>query len=263
MTNGDLAQTLSAIRSFSANGFYGGSVAQKISAYSAAQSGAVSLAELQAYRATRSQPGAVTVGANIVYGPSARVGAGTFANELLSRLLDKKGNPLPQDNLAVATASATKAALDKFAIASLPEDLGATGFAALDGNGQAVACAVTMNGPFGSGHTAAGTGVTLAKAPSSGKAGLSAAFLTPVIATAGKDGAVTLAGAGAGGPNGSAAIVYALLRLGSGVDLTKPGAVRTTGIAPYDTVNVIACKDTACVALPDPGANGLGLSAGR
>jgi gamma-glutamyltranspeptidase/glutathione hydrolase len=261
--NGDLAQTLSAIRSYGANGFYGGPVAQKISAYAVAQAGSVSLAELRAYRTAGSQPGAINVGGNTVYGPSAHVGARAFANELLSRLLDQSGNPLPQDNLAAATAAATKAALDKFAIASLPEDLGATGFAALDDSGQAVACAVTMNGPFGSGHTAAGTGVTLAKAPSSGKAGLSSAFLTPVIATEGASGAVTLAGAGVGGPNGSAAIVYALLRLGSGADLTQPSMVRTTGIAPYDTVNVIACKDAACVALADPGANGLGLSTGR
>ena len=51
-----------------------------------------------------------------------------------------------------------------FGVASLPRDLGSTGFAAVDANGEAAACAVTMNGPFGSGRTAAGTGVVLAAA---------------------------------------------------------------------------------------------------
>ena len=31
-----------------------------------------------------------------------------------------------------------------------------------------------------------------------------------------------------------------------------------TGVAPYDTINAIACSGRACAALPDPAANGLG-----
>jgi len=166
------------------------------------------------------------------------------------------------ENLTGSVATATKATLDKFNIASLPRDLGATGFAATDDTGQSVACAVTMNGPFGSGHTAEGTGVTLAKAPSSGQAGLSAAFLTPVVAT-GSGGSLSLVGAGAGGPNGTAAIAYALIKLSAGQDITKPGELHSTGIAPYDTVNVIACPDGVCAAIPDPGANGLSAAGGQ
>jgi gamma-glutamyltranspeptidase / glutathione hydrolase len=119
-----------------------------------------------------------------------------------------------------------------------------------------------MNGPFGSGHTAQGTGVTLAPAPSSGQAGLAAAFLTPVVATDGQGGAISLAGAGAGGPNGTAAIAYAMLKLAQGEDLTQQGALRSTGIAPFDTVNTIVCHSGNCATLPDPGASGLGAAAG-
>ena len=116
-----------------------------------------------------------------------------------------------------------------------------------------------MNGPFGSGHNAAGTGVTLARAPSSGRPDSPAAFITPVIATDGGGGTVSLAGAGAGGPNGTAAIGYALARLANGEAMSSPADLRSTGV-PYDTVNAIACQNDACVALPDPAANGLGAS---
>ena len=104
--------------------------------------------------------------------------------------------------------------------------------------------------------------MALAKAPSSGQAGLSAAFLTPVIATE-SDGSLSLAGAGAGGPNGTAAIAYVLIKMAAGQDVTKTGEMHTTGIAPYDTINVIACPGGVCAAVPDPGAMGLGAAGGE
>jgi gamma-glutamyltranspeptidase/glutathione hydrolase len=130
----------------------------------------------------------------------------------------------------------------------------------MDGRGQAVACAVTMNGPFGSGHSVRGTGVTLAKAPSAGAAGLSALFLAPVIASRRADAPAELAGAGAGGPNGAAAIAYALARIAGGDEILSRKDLKSTGVAPYDTVNAIVCSGRTCVALPDPAANGLGVS---
>jgi len=120
-----------------------------------------------------------------------------------------------------------------------------------------VACAVTMNGPFGSGHTAQGSGIALARAPSSGPAGLSVAFLTPVIATD-KDGKLLMAGAGAGGPVGTASMADALVRLGKGEIVTRRGS--TKGITLYDTVNAIVCQSGNCTALPDAGASGLGAA---
>jgi len=180
--------------------------------------------------------------------PASRTGAGRFVGTLLSHLVDANGQARTIGNPNADVASATKGSLDAYGIATLPRDLGATGFAAEDSEGLAVACAVTMNGPFGSGHTASGTGVTLANAPSQGEAGLAAAFLTPVVAVS--DGAVSLVGAGAGGPNGTAGIALALLRLARGEDVIKPGALHSTGIAPYDTVNVIGCQNGVCTACP-------------
>jgi len=260
--NPALGATLSAIRGEGPDGFYRGAVAAEITKYSTAQNGAITLGELASYAPQRSRAAATTIGGETAYISPNNLGSGAFAQTLLSHLVDGQGNVIAVENLTASVATATKETLDKFAIASLPRDLGATGFAATDNSGQSVACAVTMNGPFGSGHTAEGTGVTLAKAPSSGQAGLSAAFLTPAVAT-GSDGSLSLVGAGAGGPNGTAAIAYALIKLAAGQDITKPGELHTTGIAPYDTINVIACPEGVCSAIPDPGGNGLGAAAGQ
>ena len=262
VTNPALGVTLAQIRELGPDGFYRGSAAAEIAKYSAAQNGAITIGEMAAYAPRRDRAAAMTIGGETAYISQNNLGAGAFAQGLLSHLVDAQGGVMPAENLTASVATATKETLDKFGIASLPRDLGATGFAATDDSGQSVACAVTMNGPFGSGHTAEGTGVTLAKAPSVDQAGLSAAFLTPAIAT-GSDGSLSLVGAGAGGPNGSAAIAYALIRLAAGQDITKPGEMHTTGIAPYDTINVIACPEGVCAAIPDPGANGLGASGGR
>jgi gamma-glutamyltranspeptidase/glutathione hydrolase len=262
VSNPALGATLSAIREEGPDGFYRGAVAAGITKYSSAQNGAITLAELAAYAPQRNRTSAMTIGSETAYISPNNLGSGAFAQSLLSNLVDGQGNVMAAENLTASVASATKATLDKFNIASLPRDLGATGFAATDNSGQSVACAVTMNGAFGSGHTAEGTGVTLARAPSSGQAGLSAAFLTPVVAT-GSDGSLSLVGAGAGGPNGTAAIAFALIRLAAGQDITKPGELHSTGIAPYDTINVIACPEGVCAAIPDPGAMGLGAAAGQ
>ncbi len=143
--------------------------------------------------------------------------------------------------------------LASFGVAGLPGDLGSTGFAAVDASGQAAACAVTMNGPFGAGRTATGTGVVLGATPSS-QAGLASAFLTPVLAVSG--GRVELAGTGAGGPKGGAAAIAAMVDVTRGRALGKRGDMRGTGSAPYDAVNMISCSEEACVALPDPGGSG-------
>jgi gamma-glutamyltranspeptidase/glutathione hydrolase len=99
--------------------------------------------------------------------------------------------------------------------------------------------------------------VVLANAPSA-PAGIAGAFLTPVIARD-SNGQAVLTGVGAGGPNGTAAIAYALLKLAAGQQIGRPGDLRSTGAAPMVTVNVISCQ-SACVALPDPGGHGLGAA---
>jgi gamma-glutamyltranspeptidase/glutathione hydrolase len=225
-------------------------VGAKIIDYSQAQGGGIAVSDFAASTASRSTPQAMQIQDAFVYLPSPRLGAGAFAGTLFDHL--NRAQAGRAADLQATVADAVKQTLATYAITDLPADLGSTGFAAVDVRGQAAACAVTMNGPFGSGRTAIGTGVTLARAPSAGQAGLAGAFLTPVIATEGSSRNVSLVGAGAGGPNGTAAIAYALTRLGHGEAITSSvsaGAASTS----YDTVNAIVCQNDVCVALPNRG----------
>jgi gamma-glutamyltranspeptidase / glutathione hydrolase len=257
--NADLAATLGAIRTGGPDGFYRGNAGARLLAYTQQQGGGITVAELAQYKVVDASPQAMAFSSQQLLIPQASTGAGAFAGSLFNNLVRAQQTEAGSTDLQASVVYAVKQALAQFNVANLPQDLGATGFAATDARGQSVACAVTMNGPFGSGHTVPGTGVTLARAPSSGGAGVAAAFLTPVIATD-SGGALTLAGAGAGGPNGTAAIGYALSQIAQGTAITTRADLRSTGVAPYDTVNAIICQNGACVALPDPGANGLGAA---
>lgn len=256
--NPDLANTLAAIRVDGPEAFYSGAIAGKIAAYATAEGGSVSQADLAAFKAAQVTPRVVQMGSDYVFIPAHRTGAGAFAGVLLDHLIRTQATEAGARDVEASVLYSVQQALKDYNVTDLPKDVGATGFAAMDTNGQAVACAVTMNGPFGSGHTVPGTGVTLAKAPSAGSAGLASAFLTPIIAARRADSPASLAGAGAGGPNGSAAIAYALARVANGEEIFTRKDLRSTGVAPYDTVNAIVCSGGTCVALPDPAAHGLG-----
>jgi gamma-glutamyltranspeptidase/glutathione hydrolase len=253
----ELAETLSSIRVDGADEVYTGDVASRIVAYSGSQDGSITQAALAGYLPQRNPPRAMTISEQSLLLPGSRTGAGAFSGALFEHLVQSQSAASATNSTEAAVADATMQALKAFQIKDLPTDLGATGFAAIDEHGLAVACAVTMNGPFGSGHTARDTGITLARAPSSGPAGLSVAFLTPVIATE-KDGQLLLAGAGAGGPVGTASMADALVRLGKGEIVTRHGS--TKGVTLYDTVNAIVCQKGTCTALPDAGASGLGAA---
>jgi len=250
--NPALGLTLSQIRLGGAEGFYSGAVGARIEAYSNAQGGAVTLDELAAVRTQQGPARARNLGDMTVHQSGARTGAGAFTASLFDNLSRQRGAG------EASIIAAVRQSLASFGVASLPQDLGSTGFSAVDLNGQAASCAVTLNGAFGSGRTAAGTGVVLAGSPR-GPAGLASAFLTPLIATGGDN--VTMTAAGAGGPNGTAAAAYAVLEASRGRVPGKRGDLRSTGAAPFDTVNVISCNATACVALSDPAAHGLGAAA--
>jgi gamma-glutamyltranspeptidase/glutathione hydrolase len=249
--NPALGLTLGAVRTDRADGFYTGNVAARIVAYSNAQGGGIGLDDLTATTAKQSAARTRNVGGLTAYIPGAGTGAGLFTGTMLSSLASARND--------AAIAAGISQTVAGFGVTQLPKDLGSTGFAAVSADGQAAACAVTLNGPFGAGRTAGDTGIQLAATPAVGQAGLASAFLSPVIATSGAS--VALAGAGSGGPNGTAAMAAALLQAANGRTLGKRGDMRGTGTAPFDTVNMISCSDQTCVALSDPGAHGMGASA--
>lgn len=258
VTSPELADTLAAIRMGGPEAFYAGAIADKIAAYADSEGGGITKADLGALKAAQITPRVTQIGSDYVFIPAHKTGAGSFAGLLLDNLARAQSTSAGAKDLEASVVWSLQQALKEAKVSDLPKDLGATGFAAMDARGQAVACAVTMNGPFGSGHSVRGTGVTLAKAPSSGSAGTASMFLTPIIAARRADDPAELAGAGAGGPNGTAAIAYALARIAGGDEVLTHKDLKSTGVAPYDTVNAIVCSGRACAALPDPGAHGLG-----
>ncbi len=248
VANPALSLTLGNIRLSETDGFYTGAAGAALIAASGGAGAPFSAAELAGYRATQSAPRSFNRGGLIAAAPGAGTGAGAFA----ASLINNAGGGDPQ----AAVVASLKRTLAGFNIQSVPPDLGSTGFAALDANGEAAACAVTMNAPFGAAKSASDSGVTFAATPAS-PGGIAGAFLTPMIATDRGD-QVAMVGAGSGGPNGSAAILYAFLRMAAGQPLGRPGDMRSTGLAPAVTANTIACQNGLCVALPDPGGYGLG-----
>jgi gamma-glutamyltranspeptidase/glutathione hydrolase len=249
VANPALAATLSQIRLKGAEGFYGEPLAAEIAA-----GAGLSTAELAAYRTTIAAGRIVRFGSISVALPGPQSGAGSFAETLLANI----SQAAAQQRLApdAAAAAGVRQTLAGFRIASVPRDLGSTGFAATDSSGQAVACAMTLNAPFGAGRTVAG--FTPASSPA-GPAGYATAFLTPVLAMD-AGGQLALAATGTGGPNGSAAVEYALLKLASGQPVLRPAELRATGAEPFATVNLIGCQ-TVCVAIADPAGHGLGAAA--
>ena len=246
-----LARTLSIVRQEGADGF-SARIGPRITAYAMAQGGTIGADDLAAVQVRTVAPARRSLGQLTVAYPAGGTGAGAFAAALLSRV---GGNAA---NASANSLAAVRQVLSTFNVASIPADFGSTGFAVLDNLGGAVSCAVTLNGPFGAGRTVTDSGMQLAAAPS-GPSGLASAFLMPVVAVGGDS---TFLGAAAGGPNGSAALSAALVRMAGGARMSLPTDMQTTGAAPKDTINVIACQG-ACVALPDPGASGLGSAGDR
>lgn len=255
VVNRPLAQSLSELRLGGADAFYRGAGAMRIVAYANAQGGAISAEELAGFAATQTRARSLNMGGATMMLPRQQTGAGAFSGALLETLSRLQAGTArdPQG----AAIQAVQQTLARFGVTALPPDLGATGFAAVDTGGQAAACAVTLNGPFGSGHTVSGTGVLLAASPA-GPGGLASAFLAPMIAIDANGAALT--GAGAGGPYGAAAIASGLVRMAGGRLPEHSRDLSATANAAFDTVNAISCRDRACVALPDPRAYGAGAA---
>ena len=248
--NRALSVTLGTVRLAGADGFYTGAVA----AASGRRVGGrprlrpANWRPIAAARARRATAIWAPINAAV---PGPATGAGAFIASVMSNV----GGANPE----VATVAALRKTLAGFNIQPVPPDLGATGFAALDANGQAAACAVTMNGPFGAGaqrrryrRDVGGLAVI---------AGRHFRRLPDAVIGVG-GGQMVLAGAGSGGPNGSGAIVYALLRLAAGPARWRGPATALHRPGAGATVNTIACQNGLCVALPDPGGNGLGATGG-
>jgi gamma-glutamyltranspeptidase / glutathione hydrolase len=91
------------------------------------------------------------------------------------------------------------------------ENPAAATFVAIDGQGTAVACAVTLNSLFGTGRVAGDTGIVLASSP--GQGGRGAAMLGPMVVVKPSGREFVFAGAAAGGVAAPTALVDVAARV--------------------------------------------------
>jgi gamma-glutamyltranspeptidase/glutathione hydrolase len=176
------------------------------------------------------------------------------------------------------------------------ENPAAATLVAIDGQGSAVACAVTLNSLFGTGRVAGDTGIVLASSP--GQGGRGAAMLGPMVVVKPSGRQFVFAGAAAGGVAAPTALVDVASRVllageplvaaseaprmhgGSDPEIVyvEPGAsprsVRMLVDLGYETVsaerlgrvNAIACpgglqsSPETCAAATDPRGFGLAVS---
>jgi gamma-glutamyltranspeptidase/glutathione hydrolase len=294
----DLAATLGRIRSAGAGDLYTGQLARHYLEGIAAMGGYVAAEDLRAFRPVWRETVEAGIGPHRVHFPTSPAVGGRIAAAIWSKL----GNGPFADADAVGRARLmATAARDAYAAALARPDQqhSSAGFLAMDRNGAAVSCAVTMNRPFGTGRTVPEVGF-IAVSPPADAAGANLGLVPMVVAnhnttqaflaaTGSGDGfaavAVTAATMGAFKEKASLQQLLAAPRVGPGPD---PGtviaersvspaakaAIAGLGLRVVDgpalgRVQGIFCSDgmlrspASCIAGADPRGFGYALLAER
>jgi gamma-glutamyltranspeptidase/glutathione hydrolase len=259
LTQTDLANTLGLLASVGVGDFYQGGAAQKFASAADAAGGALSAEDLRQSRASRLPPIERTAGADQVaflplpadgglaaaaafqvlqHDPAGYAAAGAASEAVASKYRTQGGDA---EQLLSQGGSA----------AALPSLPASTSFTVLDGNGEAVACALTMNNLFGTGRIAPGTGIVLAASPASKPAPLLAA------AIAWRDGGFRAAVGGSGQNSAGLAAASGIVQALAGGDIAavpEPGRANVISCPGYVPGSPATCRFTA-----DP--RGAGLAA--
>lgn len=253
-----LAASLALVRARGPAGLYASKEARTFADAAQAVGAGLSAEDLQNYRPTVAISQRVEMDNEYLHLPSAALGAGAFSAQLWQKIA--AGNVD-----ALAAARQTAAALG--APGAIPDDMGSTSFVVATGNGDAVACGVTNNGPFGTGKVARGTGIVLAKSPAAPVAGLAGAFLSPVLVTNRFTNNLFFAGASAGGPVATASVQKVLKETLIDGDVPLSNALENAHPGPDPRVQALVCPQglprgaNECSFGVDPKGAGLGLEA--
>lgn len=261
MQQRDLGATLSLLRLNGISAWTSGPFASRFALATSAAGGGLSAADLGGAAPTIAEPIVLRAGNNRVafLPPPADGGLGAAAafRDLWREPADVGGAGARAQSIAALWRAGRGDARSLLAEKSLPNEQlpplpASTTFATLDANGDAVACAVTMNNLFGTGRVAPGTGVLLARAPKSGPAPLLAA----AIAWNNNLHAFRAA-VGGSGQNGAALAVASAMANTLREKTPMPSAVPAPGRA-----QVIACSKwlpgnaASCGAASDPRSQG-------
>ncbi len=299
----ELSTVIARVRTEGAGAFYSGSLPQQFAEAATAVGGGLTASDLRSFRPRRVNTVRVLYGDDTVhFAPpplvGGEVGAAMWRNTVedvgiggpgidrTARLADAAGLAL-RDRSRWTRTGESGATADSGLAAENPS---AASFVAVDRDGGAVACVVTLNAVFGTGRIADGTGVVLAAAP--GPGGRGAETLSPMLVVNEVVGEVYFAGSAAGGVPASVALTGVALRVLDGGEplssavlapraisisparaIGEPGDAIMTAFAGRNLrlaltprlgyVAAIACpeglpvKPESCAASADPRGNGL------
>ncbi|MDO8289395.1 MAG: gamma-glutamyltransferase [Parvibaculum sp.] len=257
MTLPGLAGSLGRIRASGVGGFYQGDTADLLVAQSTLNGGALTQEDLTNYRVDDEPAQGIAAGELTLMLPAANTEAGTFAAALWSKVQNLNGTAALAD-AANQLAGVSGAAADA--------DYGSTSFVTVDGTGGAVACAVTMNGAFGLGRAATGSGIIFAATPASAVKGAAAKYLAPVILVReNAQNSLYASAAGAGAPKAVAAVESIVAGALTGEEGAEARALAASPADAQSTANAIVCAKGlprgTCTINVNPKGAGVGFSA--
>ena len=251
-----LAAALGQVRANGPSGIYSGEIASAYATEAERLGSAITVDELRAYRPTTAPAQTVSIGNQTLSMPSADTGAGAYMASLWPAAESLNG----ADLLRAAQAELARAGAET----NLPTSYGSTAFVVATAGGDAAACAVTMNGAFGTGRIVPGTGIIPARAPDAPGYGLAGAFLAPALVTNDFNGTFHFAGAAAGGPQAPAAVLdaaHAMVGGSASLDAVQASSVSTA----QSRLNIVACpggaprEGASCTFGADAKGAGLGV----
>jgi gamma-glutamyltranspeptidase/glutathione hydrolase len=238
MLQGELAGTLGLIRGQGPGELHQGQLARRIAESSAAAGGTLSLADLRAAVPRVEPAGGVRVGNDLAY-------AGPDPGSAAALEAFRAGQPTAADRGGVSGAS--------------------TAFIVFDRDGNAVACALTMNNLFGTGRMVPGTGMLLAAAPT-GR--VQPPPLPAMIIANDRVRALRFAGAASGGAGAPAALAQVALAtvtnrggLAEAIAAPRPGLSQGEGrVSAVYCPSLFSAREISCAFASDP--RGAGLAVG-
>lgn len=237
MMQPELAGTLGLIRGQGAGEMYQGQLARRIAEASVAAGGTLSLADLRAAVPHVAAAGGIRVGNDLAF-----AGAGPGSAAALEAF--RAGQPAAAGQGGISGAS--------------------TAFVTFDRDGNAAACALTLNNLFGTGRMVPGTGMLLAAAPT-GR--VQPPPLPTLIVANDRVKALRFAASasgGAGAPAALAQIAVATVRNGTGLGealaAPRPGLAQGEGrVGAVFCPRLFSAREISCAYAADPRGAGLAI----
>ena len=202
-----VAGVLSAIRTKGPSGFYSGAVGQQVTEALRQRGAEIQTNELTSYSAMLLEAEGLSIGDMVLYRPSVNYSGEQISQALQALVKDENFWQTPAQERDETVRKTLKNA---GALLGQSVKTGTTSFATVDMNGNAVACAVSMNAPFGTGEKDPTTGLYFASSTTSDGASEWSGLL-PLLAINGNTKKFYYSGVAAGGLDGAAkSLVLAL-----------------------------------------------------